>query len=100
MGSFYVFLNHHFGHEKTLMNIHDHAHTLLVLWFMVYFTCLVGVQALLNSSQLIVRFPQFSQLLTLFGQLTFKLKDTNLENGRQSFSKSTTTIITDHMKHA
>ena len=68
--------------------------------FMVYFTYLVGVQALLNSCQLIVRFPQLSQLLPLFGQLTFKLKDTNLESGRQSFTKSTTTIITDQIKHA
>jgi len=45
---------------------------------LVCLTYLVGVQALLNSSQLIMRFPQLSQLLTLFGQLTFELKDTNL----------------------
>lgn len=54
-------------------------------------TLLLSVQALLNSSQLIVCFSQLSQFLTFFGQLAFKLENANLEKGRQQSFTNTAT---------
>ena len=40
MGSFYVLVNHHFGHEKTILNIHDHEQAFSVLPWL--YSCIVN----------------------------------------------------------